>query len=523
MRQRFGFNVRKIGKRGKQTPPSKLPDIVFTERETEPVPTTTGIPVSTMSSATPTTSSMGGTSSAMELGLGAMGQTIGSVTIAESENDRGEVGHLPIISSVISMSTLGGTDEPEPMETELEYVSTVTKSLEMPGLEVELTRSDLEIKKEMVDEDLHPGDPEYYLSLQYVYRNLKKAEKVVEDSRRTENYMDNLNKCSSIKQIFEKMKSAYSQHAKRTGKVLPKGWDMVKLAEPVPPRGVKGMKMGTEEYPDYQPASIHFLNPQHMGLKQIGEYITEFEAELEELNKLREKGIAKDWTKAKMDRKEILQDKIAEFEIERENRLAKMGESRRPGDTEEEEDPKGQESSESPWDRTKPKKGTYPTVGPNGPGNLNIQGDWEGPIELFEFEDIDEGWTSCTTGYYWHKLMGGGICQFEENWYRNWEFDYEPPAEEVIGEESEDIQLEDPEIPQAPIPGSSRTSEDPTPPMTRKTVQQMVQKSRRPPIKMTPEEVKTRENKIAHIVHLREEMKKLLEKWEKEVENKKDG
>ena len=210
-------------KRGKQTPPSKLPDIVFTERETELVPTTTGTPVSTTSSATPTTSSMGGTSSAMELGSGAMGQAIGSVTIAGSESVREGGEGLPIISSVISLSTLGGTDEPEPMETELEYVSTVTKSLEMPGSEVELTESDLEIKKEMVEEDLHPGDPEYYISLKYVYRNLKNAEQAVEDSRKTENYMDNLNKCSSIKQIFEKMKSAYFQNAMRTGKFYLKG------------------------------------------------------------------------------------------------------------------------------------------------------------------------------------------------------------------------------------------------------------------------------------------------------------
>lgn len=100
-----------------------------------------------------------------------------------------------------------------------------------------------------------------------------------------------------------------------------------------------------------------------------------------------------------------------------------MGGSKRPEDTgeEEEEDPKGQDLLKSPWDHTKPKKGTYPTVGPNGPGDLNIPGDWEGPIELFKFKDIEEGWTSCTTGFYWHSPLGGGICQFEDNWYRNWE------------------------------------------------------------------------------------------------------
>ena len=85
---------------------------------------------------------------------------------------------------------------------ELEYVSTVTKGLEMSDSKIELTGQDLEIKKEMVEEDLHPGDPEYYSSLQYVYQNLKKAEKAVETSRKTKNYMDNLKRCSSIKQIL---------------------------------------------------------------------------------------------------------------------------------------------------------------------------------------------------------------------------------------------------------------------------------------------------------------------------------
>ena len=136
---------------------------------------------------------------------------------------------------------------------ELEYMSTVTKGLETSDSKIELTGQDLEIKKEMVEEDLHPGDPEYYSSLQYVYQNLKKAEKAVETSRKTKNYMDNLKRCSSIKQIFESMRSAYFHHAEHTGKVLPEGWDTVKLAEPIPLRGVKGMRLGTKEDPDYQP------------------------------------------------------------------------------------------------------------------------------------------------------------------------------------------------------------------------------------------------------------------------------
>ena len=110
VRQRFGFNVKKTGKRGKQTPPSTFPDIVFTEKGAGMVPTTKGTPVSTTSSATPTTSSIGGTSSTMGLSAGTIGQAIGSVTIARSGSIREGGEHLPIISSVISMSSLGGTD-----------------------------------------------------------------------------------------------------------------------------------------------------------------------------------------------------------------------------------------------------------------------------------------------------------------------------------------------------------------------------------------------------------------------------
>ena len=141
-----------------------------------------------------------------------------------------------------------------------------------------------------------------------------------------------------------------------------------------------------------------------MGLKEIEKYMSLFNEEVEEINKIRETGTAKDHTKAKMNRRNELESKIAEFEIEKENRLTSMGESRRSEDVEREEDPRGppegQGQLKPPWDQQKPKKRTYPAVGPNGPGDLNIEGDWEGPIELFEFEDIDEGWINCTTGYY---------------------------------------------------------------------------------------------------------------------------
>ena len=95
-----------------------------------------------------------------------------------------------------------------------------------------------------------------------------------------------------------------------------------------------------------------------------------------------------------------------------------MGESRRSEDPEGENDPKGPPKSqgqlEPPWDQLKPKKGTYPKVGLKGPGDLNLEGDWEGPIELFKFEDIEEGWINCTTRYYLHSVLGGGnlsVCE----------------------------------------------------------------------------------------------------------------
>ena len=58
--------------------------------------------------------------------------------------------------------------------------------------------------------------------------------------------------------------------------------------------------------------------------------------------------------------------------------------------------------------------------------------------------------------------------------------------------------------------------------MTKKTVQQMTQKAKNLLISLTPEEKKTRENNIAHIVHLGEEMKKLLVKWEEEIKVERD-
>ena len=193
---------------------------------------------------------------------------------------------MPIISMIFSLSTPDDKEDPEEQEMELEYVSTVTKDFESYDPKEKFTGQDLQIKKEMVEEDLHPGDPEYYSSLQYVYQNLQKVEEAVEASRGTTSYNDNLKNCHSINQIFENMKTAYLHHAERTGKVLPDGWDTVNLAKPIPPRGAKGMKIPTEEDPDYHPVPISHLDPKTMGFKQIEKYMTMFDKEVGELNKI---------------------------------------------------------------------------------------------------------------------------------------------------------------------------------------------------------------------------------------------
>ena len=233
-----------------------------------------------------------------------------------------------------------------------------------------------------------------------------------------------------------------------------KDGDTVNLEKPVPPRGARGMVIPTEEDPDYHPEPIDHFDLSTMGMRELEKYIAQFDREVQEINKIRETGTAKDYTKAKMDRRNEIENKMAEFEIEKENRLANMGESRRSEDPEGEKypkgSPKGQGQLKPPWDRLKPKKGTYPKVGLKGPGDLNLEGDWEGPIKLFEFEDIEKGWINCTTGYYWHSVLGEGICQYVDEWHRNWEFDYIPPENEVIPEEPGESSQEMPEIPQDP-------------------------------------------------------------------------
>ena len=87
------------------------------------------------------------------------------------------------------------------------------------------------------------------------------------------------------------------------------------------------MGISFEQDPDYHPEPISHLKPDNMGMKEIEKCIAQFEKEIQELNKIREKG-TKEYTKAKMERRDELLNKLAEFEIEKEDRIAKSGTQR---------------------------------------------------------------------------------------------------------------------------------------------------------------------------------------------------
>ena len=59
------------------------------------------------------------------------------------------------------------------------------------------------------------------------------------------------------------------------------------------------MKITIEEDSDYHPEPISHLDRTTMGRKQIESYMTMFDAEVGELNKIRETGTAKEYTGAK--------------------------------------------------------------------------------------------------------------------------------------------------------------------------------------------------------------------------------
>ena len=179
-----------------------MPEIVFIEERQGIAPTTSGTTVPTTSSATPakpTTSEstpMVGTSTET---TDTLEQTVGTVTVTDPTGILEGGGQLPIISTVFSMSTVGGTKDPqEEQASEVEYVSTVTSTFDLYDPKEKLGSHDLRIKKELVEENLHPGDQGYYDKLQYVYQNLRDAEKAVEVSKNTPSYNDNMRRYNSI-------------------------------------------------------------------------------------------------------------------------------------------------------------------------------------------------------------------------------------------------------------------------------------------------------------------------------------
>ena len=128
------------------------------------------------------------------------------------------------------------------------------------------------------------------------------------------------------------------------------------------------------------------------------------------------------------------------------------------------------------------------------------------------------------------------------------DFDYKPSEEEIVPEESGDTEQENPKIPPDPpegetvteqaegtegekstasqqdkptLPkpphpqGCSRPQTDLDPPTFMRTRQQQRAQDLLAPL--TPEEAQTRENNISHIKHLREAIKKGIQKWNEDL------
>ena len=94
VRQRFGFDVRTAGsRRGRHTPPEKLPEIIFIEEKRKEVPTT--------SSATPASQSLSKPALSLGIETDTVEKTIGSITMSDPGQSLEERGGLPVISDSI--------------------------------------------------------------------------------------------------------------------------------------------------------------------------------------------------------------------------------------------------------------------------------------------------------------------------------------------------------------------------------------------------------------------------------------
>ena len=163
---RFSFN-REIARtrRSKHAPPKTLPDIVFIEQARQTPTTTTSATPAKPSQSISTLSTDTGTKTTMTE------QTIGTMVLMGQQTGPGDQ-ELPIISNVFSMSTVGDTVEGDRETSALEYVSEVTRELELYDPKDTFSAIDLHIKREMIDDDIHPGDPEFYPRMQWVYQNV---------------------------------------------------------------------------------------------------------------------------------------------------------------------------------------------------------------------------------------------------------------------------------------------------------------------------------------------------------------
>ena len=107
-------------RRGKHTPPAKLPEIIFIEEKIKTVTTTSSAMVATTSGVTPATPSTSKPAPSLGLGTETVEQTIGSITVADPGAPPGERGSLPIISTVFSLSTAESAEGTEEQEMEVE-------------------------------------------------------------------------------------------------------------------------------------------------------------------------------------------------------------------------------------------------------------------------------------------------------------------------------------------------------------------------------------------------------------------
>ena len=160
------------------------------------------------------------------------------------------------------------------------------------------------------------------------------VERAVEASKNTIRCIENMRKLNSMTQILENLKTNYLNHAKHTGKILPDGWDTVGLQQPPSPKGATGAARGLNipKDPNYNPELIDHLDPKVMSLKKLEDYQEKFDKEIGELAELQAKRSAKEYTAAKMQRKNNLEEKFVEFDMEREVSLAnreKTGGSKR--------------------------------------------------------------------------------------------------------------------------------------------------------------------------------------------------